>query len=57
LLKNQCQIEHTRHRSHRNFFVNWWAGIIAYKFLDKKPAIQDYKQEIKKIKLFQDIAA
>ena len=32
-------------------------GIIAYKFLDKKPAIQDYKQEIKKIKLFQDVAA
>jgi hypothetical protein len=30
---------------------------MAYKFLDKKPAIQNYKQEIKKIKLFQDIAA
>lgn len=57
LLKNECQIEHTRHRSHRNFLVNLWAGIIAYKFLDKKPAIQDYKKEIEKIELFQDVAA
>jgi hypothetical protein len=57
LLKNECQIEHTRHRSHRNFLVNLWSGIIAYKFLDKKPAIQDYKKEIEKIELFQDVAA
>ncbi|GAB4328109.1 MAG: hypothetical protein OHK0038_01900 [Flammeovirgaceae bacterium] len=35
-LKNVCQLEHTRHGSPKNFLVNLWAGIIAYKFLDKK---------------------
>lgn len=42
-LKNVCQIEHTRHRSPKNFLVNLWSGIIAYKFLDKKPTIRDFR--------------
>ncbi|GAB4346972.1 MAG: hypothetical protein OHK0038_27040 [Flammeovirgaceae bacterium] len=59
ILKNVCQIEHTRHRSPKNFFVNLWAGIIAYKFLDKKPSIRDFQDKslTSNIKLFQDIAA
>jgi len=39
-LKNICQIEHTRHRSVINFFSNLIAGLIAYCFLPKKPAIK-----------------
>jgi hypothetical protein len=36
-LKNLCQIEHTRHRSHFNFAVNLMAGITAYCLPDNKP--------------------
>jgi hypothetical protein len=39
VLKNTCQIEHTRHRSPLNFLVNLFSGIAAYSFLDKKPSI------------------
>lgn len=39
ILKNVCQIEHTRHRCITNFFVNLIAGIIAYTYLPKKPSI------------------
>ncbi len=43
---NICQIEHTRHRSPRNFAVNLWAGIIAYAFLGKLPQIQEFQPKI-----------
>jgi hypothetical protein len=39
-LKNICQIEHSRHRSFLNFVTNLLAGLIAYTFLPKKPAIK-----------------
>ena len=39
-LKNICQIEHSRHRSFINFLTNLTAGLIAYMFLPKRPAIQ-----------------
>ena len=39
-LKNICQIEHTRHRSQVNFFVNLLSGIAAYSFLPKKPSLR-----------------
>lgn len=38
-LKNICQIEHSRHRSLVNFMCNTIAGLVAYSFLPKKPAI------------------
>lgn len=38
-LKNQSQIEHSRHRSPVNFVVNVIAGLIAYMWQPKKPAI------------------
>jgi len=38
-LKNLCQIEHTRHRSHFNFVVNLMAGITAYCLSDIKPTL------------------
>jgi hypothetical protein len=41
-LKNICMIEHSRHRSFHNFINNILAGIIAYSFLPKKPAVKMY---------------
>lgn len=38
-LKNISQIEHTRHRSPVNFFINVLAGLIAYCHQPKKPAL------------------
>lgn len=38
-LKNQSQIEHSRHRSPVNFVVNVLAGWIAFMWQPKKPAI------------------
>jgi hypothetical protein len=39
LLKNGCQIEHTRHRCLNNFIGNLAAGLIAYNLAPKKPAL------------------
>ena len=39
LLKNVCQIEHTRHRSINNFVVNLISGLIAYNLMPKKPQL------------------
>ncbi len=38
-LKNISQIEHSRHRSPFNCFVNIICGLIAYSFQPTKPAI------------------
>lgn len=38
-LKNQEQIEHTRHRSPVNFGVNLFSGMIAYQLQPKKPSL------------------
>jgi hypothetical protein len=38
-LKNVSQIEHTRHRSPINCFVNILAGLIAYSLQPKKPSL------------------
>jgi hypothetical protein len=40
ILKSQCYIEHSRHRSPVNFFINQISGLVAYSFLDKKPSIR-----------------
>ena len=39
-LINICSIEHSRHRSFTNFITNMIAGLIAYSFFPKKPAIK-----------------
>lgn len=39
-LKNNEQIEHSRHRSFTNFSVNLLAGLIAYQLQPKKPQIR-----------------
>lgn len=46
-LKNICQIEHSRHRGTVNFLMNLLAGIAAYCFFDKKPAIKFEREEPK----------
>ena len=38
-LKNICQLEHTRHRSVANCFVNIAATLIAYTYQEKKPSL------------------
>ena len=44
-LKNISQIEHTRHRSVANFFVNLIAGLVAYTFREKKPSLNIHVKE------------
>jgi hypothetical protein len=39
-LKNECQIEHTRHRSPMNFLINILAGLACYQLSPKKPALK-----------------
>ena len=47
-LKNISQIEHTRHRSVVNFFVNLIAGLIAYSWREKKPSLNiDVKDHLR----------
>lgn len=38
-LKNISQIEHSRHRSVANCFVNLVAGLVAYTYREKKPSL------------------
>lgn len=38
-LKNISQIEHSRHRSLTNYMINIIAGLVAYAYQDKKPAL------------------
>ena len=38
LLKNWAQIDHTRHHSPNNFFVNIMAGLVAYCWKPHKPS-------------------
>lgn len=40
VLKNTCQVEHSRHRCFDNFISNLIAGIATYCFLPKKPNIR-----------------
>lgn len=44
-LKNISQIAHTRHRSVDNFLVNVLAGLLAYTFQPKKPALNLNREE------------
>ena len=52
-LKNVSQIEHSRHRSPVNFVVNLLAGLIAYTWQPKKPAIRWSTREAKALALIQ----
>lgn len=39
-LKNEFQIEHTRHRSSTHFVINLLAALICYQMSQKKPALR-----------------
>ena len=39
ILKSQCCIEHSRHRSHVNFMAHLVAGLVAYVLLPKHPSM------------------
>ena len=52
VLKNQCSIEHSRHRSFNNFATNIIAGLIAYSFQPKKPAIKFETVQTNQLALF-----
>jgi len=43
-LVNQLNIEHSRHRSPKNFLSNLWSGLIAYAFKSTKPQIAPFEQ-------------
>ncbi len=45
-LKNISQIEHSRHRSPFNFFVNLYGALIAYTHQEKKPSLNLSKDEL-----------
>jgi hypothetical protein len=45
-LKNICQLEHTRHRSLTNCFVNVLTALIAYTYQEKKPALHFTDNEL-----------
>lgn len=51
-LKNICQIEHSRHRSFENFITNLIAGLIAYSFFPKKPAIKYQEVKTSQLEVF-----
>lgn len=51
-LKNICSIEHSRHRSFKNFITNIISGLIAYSFFPKKPSIKYETIETNQIALF-----
>lgn len=51
-LKNIAQIEHSRHRSVSNFFVNAVAAIAAYCYFPKKPSISLERYEDNQLVLF-----
>ena len=38
-LKTQTQVEHSRHRSFENFYVNVFSALIAYQLSENKPAL------------------
>jgi hypothetical protein len=48
LMKNHCDIEHSRHRSVNNFFINLWSGLIAYSFMDETPNMPNYVYKFEK---------
>jgi len=45
-LKNISQIEHSRHRSFKNFFLNLLAALIAYTHQPQKPSLKFEDQEL-----------
>lgn len=45
-LKNLCQVEHSRHRSHAGFMMNLLSGLVAYCWMPYKPSIHVNKEHL-----------
>jgi hypothetical protein len=48
-LKNRCNIDHSRHRSGKNFFINLGAGLLAYTFMYRFPSIPAFVPKMEPI--------
>ena len=48
ILKSVLDLEHSRNRSTKNYFVNVLAALIAYTFLEQHPCIPAYTQKMSK---------
>jgi len=46
ILKHQLDIEHSRNRSVKNYFVNVLSALVAYTFLEKVPSIPTYEKKM-----------
>lgn len=46
-LKEECNIEHSRHRSPLNFLIHLMGALIGYCYLDKKPAIRISRKHLR----------
>lgn len=51
-LKAICSLEHSRHRSSPNFFINIFAAIVAYSFKQKKPSLNLHSLSLLSTSLF-----
>ncbi len=51
-LKNIFQIEHSRHRSPKNFLTNLFSALIAYNFTEKKPSLKNTYVDTRELMLF-----
>ena len=49
VLKEECNIEHSRHRSIWNFLVHLMGALIAYCYLPQKPSLKVSKQDLLKL--------
>jgi len=47
LLKNACQVEHSRHRSPVNYFADAIAGLVAYTYREKLPSLDLRTHELR----------
>jgi hypothetical protein len=47
LLKNICNLEHSRHRSTKNFMVNFTSALIAYTYFDSFPSFPNYTEKVR----------
>jgi hypothetical protein len=45
MVKNICQVEHSRYRSQVKFLVNLPAALSVYSFLPHKPSIRGFQDE------------
>ena len=55
ILKDVLHIDHSRHRSPKNFLINFMAALIAYCLYPNKPSIRLEKHELLKISTAENI--